>query len=106
MASAVLAVTRETQMKTLTVNTPVGLFTRKTNTAYTHIVVRRSPRAMQIFEESKTQKFISSIDKRFAKDSGYAVTYHTSLKAAANAAESRYRWDNETTVIGIYEVAA
>jgi len=93
-------------MKTLTVNTPVGLFTRKTNTAYTHIVVRRSPRAMQIFEESKTQKFISSIDKRFAKDSGYAVTYHTSLKAAANAAESRYRWDNETTVIGIYEVAA
>ena len=93
-------------MKTLTINTPVGTFTRKTNTNYTHIVVRNSPCAMRVFEESKTQKSISGREQRFAKDNGYAVTYHTSHQAAINAAESRYRWDNETTVIGIYEVAA
>jgi hypothetical protein len=93
-------------MKTLTINTPVGTFTRKTNTNYTHIVVRNSPRAMQVLEESKTQKMRCSVDKRWVKDHGYAVTYHTSYRAAVNAAKSPYTWDGKTTVAGIYEVAA
>ena len=92
-------------MKTLTINTPVGTFTRKTNTNYTHIVVRNSPRAMQVLEESKTQKMVCSVEKRWVKDHGYAVTYHTSYRAAVNAAKSPYVWD-KTTVAGIYEVAA
>ena len=93
-------------MKTLTINTPVGTFTRKTNTNYTHIVVRNSPRAMQVLEESKTQKMRCSVEKRWVKDHGYAVTYHTSYRAAVNAAKSQYTWDGKATVAGIYEVAA
>ena len=104
-------------MKTLTTNTPVGTFTRKTNTNYTHIVVRNSPRAMQALEESKTQKLFkitetgrqvrnrSANEMRWTKDHGYAVTYHTSYRAAVNAAKSPYVWD-KTTVAGIYEVTA
>ncbi len=93
-------------MKTLTINTPVGTFTRKTNTNYTHIVIRQSPRAMNVFQHADSEKYVSGVEQRWVKDNGYAVTYHTSLQAAASAAESRYRWDNNTTVIGIYEVAA
>ena len=93
-------------MKTLTINTPVGTFTRKTNANYTHIVVRNSPRAMQVLEESKTQKMVCSVEKRWVKDHGYAVTYHTSYRAAVNAAKSPYFWDSKVTVAGIYEVAA
>jgi methylmalonyl-CoA mutase cobalamin-binding subunit len=94
-------------MKTIKVITPVGEFTRKTSTDYTHAVVRKSERARGVYEKFLTtgEKSGSGVDARWIKDRGFAVTYHTSERAARNAANQKYGWDSKAEVIGIYEVA-
>jgi len=93
-------------MKTIKVITPVGEFTRKTSTDYTHAVVRKSERARGVYEKFLTtgEKSGSGVDARWIKDRGFAVTYHSSERAARNAANQKYGWDSKAEVIGIYEV--
>jgi hypothetical protein len=52
------------------------------------------------------EKSGSGVDARWIKDRGFAVTYHTSMRSAANAAKQKYNWDWKAEVIGIYEVIA
>ena len=109
MGGVVLLVTREVNdMKTIKVTTPVGEFTRTTKSDYTHVVVRKSDRAKSVYEKflSSGDKSGSGVDARWIKDRGFAVTYHASLRSAANAANQKYGWDYKAEVIGIYEVAA
>jgi len=94
-------------MKTIIVSTPVGEFSRKTNSPYTHVVVRKSARAESKWKESWTSGFkYSGVDARWAKDRGYVVSYHFSHASAVAAAKKDYRYDRMATVIGIYEIAA
>ncbi|NCU72208.1 MAG: hypothetical protein EBY66_04210 [Candidatus Fonsibacter lacus] len=94
-------------MKTIKVITPVGEFTRSTKSNYTHAVVRKSELANNIYQQFlQTGKKQSGVDGRWIKDCGYAVTYHTSLRSAANVAQQKYPYDPKSEVIGIYEVAA
>ena len=92
-------------MMTIKVITPVGDFTRSTKSNYTHAVVRRSERARAAYEEFllSGQKQ-SGVDGRWVKDRGFAVTYHTSKRAARNAAKKQYGYDSKAEVVGIYEV--
>jgi hypothetical protein len=95
-------------MKTIKVTTPVGEFTRSTKSNYTHAVVRKSERANSRYQQflATGEKSGSGVDARWIKDRGFAVTYHTSERAAQNAANQKYGWDWKSEVIGIYEVAA
>jgi hypothetical protein len=95
-------------MKTIKVITPVGEFTRSTKSDYTHVVVRKSDSAKSVYDKflSSSDKSRSGVDARWIKDRGFVVTYHTSLRSAANAAQQKYPYDPAAEVIGIYEVAA
>jgi len=95
-------------MKTIKVTTPVGEFTRSTKSDYTHVVVRKSDRAKSVYDKfsSSGEKSCLGVDARWIKDRGFVVTYHTSLRSAANAAKQKYFYDSKSEVIGIYEVAA
>ncbi len=97
-----------TAKQTLMITTPVGAFTRMTNSPYTHAVVRTSPRAAEVFAEFEAGrvKDRSGVDGRWVKDRGYAVTWHMSEAAAKRAAEKGYTWDLHTTVVGVYAVDA
>ena len=95
-------------MKTIKAITPVGEFTRSTKSDYTHVVVRKSDRAKSVYDKfvSTGEKSCSGNDARWIKDRGFVVTYHNSLRSAANAAKQKYFYDYKSEVIGIYEVAA
>jgi hypothetical protein len=95
-------------MKTIIVSTPVGEFSRKTNTPYTHAVVRKSVKAQSVYERflSTGVRSVLNVNNRWIKDRGFVVTYHNSLFAAINASEKEYRWDRLTEVVGVYEVMA
>jgi hypothetical protein len=109
MGGAVLPVTREANnMKTTKVITPVGEFTRKTNSRYTHVVVRQSKRAHAVYENFLVtgKRSVLSTENLWIKNRGFALTYHSSQQSAWNAAKQKYDWDSSATVVGIYEVAA
>ena len=91
-----------TTKRSLKITTPHGEFNRKTNTAYTHAVVRESIRAQQAL----TQTYTSGVHGRWIKDRGFAVTWHGSEQAARNAAAKPYLWDATTAVLGIFPVEA
>jgi hypothetical protein len=57
-----------------------GVFTRMTDSAYTHIVV-------------------------WVKDRGYIVSWHKT-EAAAQAATRRTMWDNEAKLVGVFPVTS
>ncbi len=92
---------------TLKASTPVGEFTRTTSTAYTHVVVWNSPRAMEYFEkcaaDPEMKRMASGVHSRWIKDRGYGVTWHASEAAARNV--RRYSWDgNDATLVGVFAV--
>ena len=86
--------------------TPVAIFKRITNTAYKYVVVRNSPRAKEAFDLfSKCGNWPTlATDKRWIRDNGYAVTWHSSKQAAEKSALGSYSWDNQATLVGVYEV--
>jgi len=92
----------------LKVITPVGEFTRSTNTKYSHAVVRNSPRAMAAFQlhQAAGSRRLTGVSARWIKDRGFAVTWHGSEAAALKAAAGKYLWDNSQDVVGVYEVQA
>jgi hypothetical protein len=90
----------------LKVQTPVGEFNRSTKTAYTHAVVRESERAMGEFKDAQNGGHVFGVGQRWAKDRGYAVTWHGSEKAAKKAAEVPYMWDRSAKVVGVFPVEA
>ena len=95
----------------LTVSTPVGDFTRATDSKYTHIVVRQSERAMRLYtavkngDENAIRASKLGVDARWVKDHGFAVTWHASEVSAQRAARGHYGYDWNAPVIGIFEVA-
>ena len=93
-------------MRTINIDTPVGAFTRKTNTAYSHAIVWNSPRAMEYFKSASTggYKHVGGVHGRWFKDRGYAVTWHGSLGAAQRALKGGYKWDGSNDPVGIFEV--
>jgi hypothetical protein len=92
---------KETKML-LTINTPVGTFTRNTNSAYKAVVVWNSPRAKQSFEKNVGKKN-SGVDARWVKDNGFAVTWHGSKESALKATK-QYLYDANATVVGVFEL--
>ena len=92
----------------LKITTAHGTFTRSTATAYTHAVVRSSPRAASAYAAFLVSGTHSpaALAQRFAKDLGHAVTWHGSEQAARNAAAKPYLWDATTAVLGIFPVEA
>lgn len=95
--------------KTLIIKTPHGEFTRTTGTAYTHAVVRSCPRAMEAFEASQndpenTRRWKGGVTGRWAKDRGFAVTWHKSEASARSAASKPYGWSRTSTVLGVFAV--
>ena len=93
---------------TLTVTTEAGEFTRKTDTPYTHAVVRKSPRAAAVlasFNAGTYRGRLNGVDARWVKDRGYAVTWHMSEAAARAAAAKSYDWDKQTALVGVYPVS-
>lgn len=79
--------------------TPVGTFTRATDTPYTRIVVWRSERAAKALADNRT----GGVAGRWAKDLGYGVTWHSSERTAQNASAS-YKWDGAATLVGVFAV--
>ena len=100
--------------RTLKITTPHGEFTRTTDTAYTHAVVRTSERAygsyLPIANGTATPDQLrwakSGVTARWIKDRGYAVTWHGSEQAARNAAAKDYSHDKKTGPATIYPVEA
>ncbi|HEX8887100.1 MAG TPA: hypothetical protein VF797_21645 [Noviherbaspirillum sp.] len=92
---------------TLKVTTPAGEFTRTTDTAYTHAVVRTSKRAKDYVERVAAGKkpITSGVFARFLKDQGHIVTWHQSESAAQKAAAGENKWDRETTLIGVFSAS-
>jgi hypothetical protein len=88
--------------KELKAVTPVGEFSRSTKSSYTHVVVRECGRA----KEALANKSTRGVGGRWAKDNGYAVTWHNSKLAAERAADAKYCYDWSAKVVGIYEVGA
>jgi hypothetical protein len=90
----------------LKISTPHGEFTRKATRAYTHAVVRSCPRALEAFQNhtAKGCKTYGGVQGRWAKDRGFAVTWHGSEQAARNAAAGNYDWDHSAVVLGIFPV--
>lgn len=90
----------------LKITTPHGEFTRKATRAYTHAVVRLSPRAQEAFDNrgSATRWTKSGVTGRWIKDRGYAVTWHSSEANAHKAAAAPYMWDGSVEVVGVFPV--
>jgi hypothetical protein len=88
----------------LKVSTPHGEFTRKATKAYTHVVVRKSERAMKSFNEPVWDS--SGVQQRWQKDRGFAVTWHGSEGAARAAASKPYVWDSKTGPAEVFAVEA
>ena len=89
----------------LTANTPVGKFTRNTNSDYKAIVVWSSPRAKECFEKAKQtgQMPRYGVDTKWVKDNGFAVTWHSS-KQLAEKATKQYSYDSQAVLIGVFEI--
>lgn len=85
-------------MNSLRAVTPVGTFTRSTEADYTHVVVRTS--------EVVTKAVAEGRDRRWAKDLGFAVTWHSSKAAAEKAAAGAYRYDRNAKLVGVFAVEA
>lgn len=93
--------------KTLKITSPVGTFTRKTATNYTHAVVWNSPRAADTLARSEAGEDLSyGVNARWIKDRGYATTWHSSERTARAAAASPYKWDCKATPVGVFQVEA
>lgn len=99
--------------KKLNATTPAGQFTRTTASQYSHVVVWNSPRAMKLFtrvlngDEVAISNSKSGVYARWVKDRGHGVTWHSSVFAAKKAAaHGNYAWDGESTLVGIFDVAA
>ena len=94
---------------TLTATTPFGDFSRKTDSPYTHVVVR-SPdcnwREVHSPEEL-VAKFGSGHGKgggvfgRYVKDRGYIVSWHSSASAAISAKPAGYC---DSKLLGVFPV--
>lgn len=90
--------------------TPVGSFTRASDSMpYTHAVVWKSPRAMGDFERSRQPDaprwLRTGVSGRWIKDLGYGITWHLS-EASARKATSKYRWDSQATLVGVFAAEA
>ena len=90
----------------LIANTPVGQFSRTTNTSYQYVVVRNSKRAKESLEFFQQTNKLSSLatEQRWIKDNGFAVTWHGSKQSADKSALGSYSWDKSATLVGVYEV--
>lgn len=100
------------KLNKLSIQTPVGEFTRASTTKYMYAVVRTSERAMASYRpiadgtasEDQLRWSKSGVTGRWVKDRGFAVTWHGSKRAAEAAASKPYVWDNKTTLVGIFNV--
>lgn len=90
----------------LIANTPVGQFSRNTNTTYQYVVVRTSPRAKEALEFFQQTNKLSSLvtEQRWIKDNGFAVTWHSTKQAADKSALGSYSWDKLASLVGVYQV--
>lgn len=89
---------------TLQAVTPVGTFTRKTNSAYKFVTVWASPRAMRACADAGPSggvRFGGGVYARWTKDLGYGVTWHFTRPSPKS-----YGWDSAATLVGVFEVAA
>lgn len=83
--------------RTLSVTTHVGPFTRTTNSGYKYVVVWRSPRAKAAHAQGNLPR--RGVSSRWAHDRGYGVTWHF-----RHPRPTRYRWDDQAELVGIFEV--
>lgn len=105
----------------VTVNTPVGTFTRTTATPYTHAVVRAITATYGKCDENgkltgdvatTPAEFAAEcaghwgVYGRYAKDHGYVVSYHATEAAARKAAAdaTKDRWYVISKVVGVFPV--
>ena len=86
----------------LTAKTPHGVFTRNTNNAYTHVVVRVCSMSKEAFEKKEK----GGVYGRWAKDQGFMVSWHSSHEAAKKASLQPVAYDlrKDQIVLGIYPV--
>jgi hypothetical protein len=89
---------------TLTVKTPHGTFTRSTDNAYTHVVVRVCSTSKEAF----ANKVKGGVYGRWAKDEGFMVSWHKSYAAAQKASLQAAAYDlrRDQVLLGIYAVGA
>jgi hypothetical protein len=89
---------------TLTVKTPHGTFTRSTDNAYTHVVVR----VCSMSKEAFANKVKGGVYGRWAKDEGFMVSWHKSYAAAQKASLQKEGYDlrGDQVFLGIYAVGA
>ena len=83
----------------LTVATPVGEFSRTTDSAYKFATVWNSPRAQTALTPRADGRARSGVDGRWAKDRGYGVTWHFTRPSP-----KKYGWDAAATLVGVFEV--
>lgn len=86
--------------QTLKAVTPVGTFTRATDSGYKFVTVWNSPRARDTVARMKAEgRKFSGVDARWNKDNGYGVTWHFT-KPNPRA----YMWDSAATLVGVFAV--
>lgn len=84
----------------LTIETPVGNFTRTTNAPYKFATVWASNRAMVEAQHVRDgQRRARGVAARWAKDNGYGITWHFEQPTAKS-----YKWDPEATLVGVFPV--
>jgi hypothetical protein len=107
---------------TLTVTTPFGVFSRNTDTPYTHAVVSLAVSRTIGFDDND-QPIVANWETaeqfrqwlgcakvgvfgRFAKDNGYVLSYHSSEAAARKAADKGNSPYVTTRTLGVFPVDA
>ena len=107
----------------LTATTPFGAFTRTSNTAYTHVVVRaitathgvnhetgkiawtpRTPESFVELMQDRSRRF--GVMNRYAKDGGYVVSWHKGEADAHKAAARKPVGFVRSEFVGVYPVDA
>ena len=83
--------------KSLIASTPVGTFTRKSDTEYKFICVWASPRAKAAFDKRDGRE--SGVTQRWVKDRGHITSWHQKRPAKPSQV-----WDRAATLLGIYEI--
>lgn len=84
--------------QTLKAVTPVGTFTRETDSGYKFVTVWASPRAAKSAASEYAGRR-SGVDARWSKDQGYGVTWHYERPTPA-----AYKWDRAATLVGVFAV--
>lgn len=91
---------------TVTVTTSAGVFTRKTDLVYSHVLVWENPAAQRYLKQCRGRgERLWGFLEQLAKDHGYCTSWHRTQQLATIAWKRKPITDNDTLrLVGVFAI--